>query len=247
MSSFPDKPTRIGVVTSFDFHRDRELHRWVPDDAALRIARTDAVSFSDNLELVTSLNEPACVRRPAREVLAEGADVVVFHCTACSFVGGHERERALREALISAGAPQALTTAGAMVDAMRAVGARKVAVAHPYEPPVGRKLGEYLTESGLEVVASTDLGLASIREVYDVPSEQVAELARAADRAGADALFVSCTALPTYDVIAPLERELGKPVVTANQATIWAALRAVGIAARGPEQALVSRAAFGLP
>jgi maleate isomerase len=56
----------------------------------------------------------------------------------------------------------------------------------------------------------------------------VFELARAVPRAGAQALVVSCTNLRTYDVIAPLERALGIPVVSANLATMWAALRALG-------------------
>ena len=53
-------------------------------------------------------------------------------------------------------------------------------------------------------------------------------------------MFVSCTNLPTYDVIAPLERELGKPVLTANQVTMWAALRVAGAAAVGPGQRLLT-------
>ena len=56
----------------------------------------------------------------------------------------------------------------------------------------------------------------------------------------ADAIVVSCTNLPTYDVIAPLERELGKPIVTANQATMWSALRAIGKHAIGQGQALLN-------
>ncbi|WP_158887253.1 maleate cis-trans isomerase family protein [Amycolatopsis anabasis] len=229
----------VGVVASFDFDRDRELWRWAPDDVSLFIARTDPVSSADNLGLVSALNQPGRVERPTREVCAVGARAVTYLCTACGFVGGPDREHALREAMLGAGAPRALTTAGAVVDALRAVGARRVAVAHPYEPPVGERLREFLTESELRVVSSTDLGLGSIHEVYDVSYARVAELIRAGDHPDADALFVSCTALPTYDLIAPLEQELGKPIITANQATIWAVLRTLGIAAIGPEQTLL--------
>jgi maleate isomerase len=234
-----DSQIGVGVVASFDFDRDRELWRWAPESVTLFIARTDQVSFADNLDLVSALNRPACVERPTREVCAVGAKAVVYLCTAGSFVGGVERERALREAMLGQGAPQALTTAGAVTDALRAVGARRVAVAHPYEPPVGRRLSEFLAESGLEVASSTALGLPSIKEVYSVPSPRVAELVRAADHPGADAVFVSCTALPTYDLIAPLEQELGKPVISANQATVWAALRALDLTAVGPGQMLL--------
>jgi maleate isomerase len=164
---------------------------------------------------------------------------VAFLCTACSFVGGLDRERALGEAMLGQGSPGASTTAGAVVDALHTVGARRVAVAHPYESPVGLRLGEFLTASGFDAVASTDLGLRSIRDVYAVSYARVADLVRAANHPEADVLFVSCTALPTYDIIAPLEQELGKPIITANQATVWAVLRTLDIPAVGPGRRLL--------
>ena len=54
------------------------------------------------------------------------------------------------------------------------------------------------------------------------------ELARALPLAGADAVFLACTNLPTYDVIPSLEAELGLPVLSANLVTMWAALRHLG-------------------
>lgn len=74
-----------------------------------------------------------------------------------------------------------------------------------------------------------------------MPYARTAELIRAVDDPAAEAIVVSCTNLPSYDLIAPLERELGKPIVTANQATMWATLRRLGIAAVGPGQALLAR------
>nr|MBA3251536.1 Asp/Glu racemase [Geodermatophilaceae bacterium] len=67
-----------------------------------------------------------------------------------------------------------------------------------------------------------------------------AQLVRDADAPEAEAVFVSCTNLPTYDVIAPLEAELGKPVLTANQVTLWSALRLVGTHAVGEGQRLLA-------
>jgi GNAT superfamily N-acetyltransferase len=76
-------------------------------------------------------------------------------------------------------------------------------------------------------------------QIWRVSYEEVVRAVRAADRPEAEAVFISCTNLSTYDVIAPLERLLGKPVITANQVTMWAALRAVGRRAVGPGQSLV--------
>jgi maleate isomerase len=68
-------------------------------------------------------------------------------------------------------------------------------------------------------------------------------MARGGVAEGADALFISCTNLPTYDVIPQLEAELRIPVLSANQVTAWAALHSIGIAAVGPYQALLDPAA----
>jgi maleate isomerase len=232
--------TSVGVVAPFDFDQDRELWRWVPDGVAMFISRTAEVSGEDNLSTVSALGEASCVAHPTREVCAAGAKVVVYACTSCSFVGGARGEAALREAMLAHGAPQALTTSGAAVAALRAVKATRVAAVHPYEEPVGRRLRRYLADAGFGVVANTALGLP-VAEALSASYGQVAALIRDGDHPAADAVFVSCTALPTYDLIAPLEEELGKPIVTANQATMWAALRAIGVAATGEGQALLSR------
>ncbi len=239
--SGPVPQTAVGVVASFDFTRDRELWRWAPEEVSLYLARTDPVSMADSLRMVSDLNDPGLLARPTREVTREpiGSRVVLYSCTACSFVGGLERERALCDAMRAAGAPTALTTSGAMVAALRALGAGRVAVVHPYVAPIGARLSDFLVEAGLDVVASRGLGLES-RVIGAVDYDTTAELITAGDHPDAEAVFVSCTALPTYDLIAPLERELGKPVVTANQVGIWAALRAVGVAATGPGQRLLT-------
>lgn len=235
----PEPQVHVGVVASYDFTRDRELWRWVPENVTLSLSRTSQVPTGDNFAVVSALSRPALLARPVREVCAIGAEVVVFACTACSFVGGAEAEAALREAMRGAGAPRALTTAGAMVRALRAVEAHRIAVVHPYEDRVGARLRDYLAEFGFDVVGCTALGVP-VQEVAAASYADVVELVLSGDRADAEAVFVSCTALPTYDVIAPLEKHLGKPVITANQATVWAALRELGIAATGSHQTLIA-------
>ncbi|WP_431928480.1 maleate cis-trans isomerase family protein [Amycolatopsis tucumanensis] len=230
---------RVGVVASFDFTRDDEIRRWLPDGVELEVRRTAEAPADDNLTMVSELADPAYLTAPVRALCDTGAAAIAYACTACSFVGGETGERALRQAMEAAGAPRALTTSGAVVDALRSVGARRLAVVHPYAPAVGRRLHKYLTAHGFEITRITGFALA-VDEVPDVQPEEVTDLIREGDTPTADAVFVSCTGLPTYDVIAPLERELGKPVVTANQATMWALLHTVGEKALGPGQHLLA-------
>jgi len=175
-------------------------------------------------------------------VLTPGPAVVGYACTAGSFVNGRAGERALVAALLEAGAPTAVTTSGALVQALKALAVARVAVATPYDDAVTALLVSYLSECGIAVTATSNLGLDAA--IWTVPLERTMELVRRAWTEDCEAVFISCTNLWTYDVIESLEAELGVPVVSANQATMWAAVALTGLAACGDGQRLMSR---GLP
>ncbi|MET9494787.1 Asp/Glu racemase [Streptomyces sp. NPDC006552] len=230
---------RVGVVASYDFTRQDELRRWLPARVAWTMTVTDEVPYENNLELVSRLGRPGLLSGPVRGLVDAGAEAVAYLCTAGSFAGGVPGERALREAIRRSGARHAVTTSGAVVAALHALGARRLAVVHPYQQPVDRLLAAYLRAHGFDLVALTALGLDTVEDVYAVAADQVADVVARADRPEADAVFVSCTALPTYDALPRLEERLGKPVVSADQATVWALLGAVGERAYGPGQRLL--------
>ncbi|MDX6253120.1 MAG: maleate isomerase, partial [Kribbellaceae bacterium] len=130
-----------------------------------------------------------------------------------------------------------VTTSGALLIALRQLRITRIAAVTPYTEDLNEGLDGYLAEAGVEVVASAGLGLTS--EIWTVPYETTSDLVRDTDTPDAQAVFVSCTNLPTYDVIAKLEADLGKPVLTANQVTMWAALTIAGRNAVGPGQRLL--------
>ena len=91
--------------------------------------------------------------------------------------------------------------------------------------------------NSIEVVSSVGMGLLS--HIWKVGYGEIVSAVSSVDRPEAEAVFISCTNVPTYDIIAPLEQMIGKPVLTANQVTMCSALRAMGRAAAGPGQWLV--------
>jgi maleate isomerase len=226
------------VVAPFDLALDRELWRWVPDDVSLYITRTPYVAEPVSIELAEAVSDETAVSQGTRNVMAAGPLVVAYACTSGSFVHGVAGERNLAAAMRAAGAPAAVTTSGALLEALTALRVRRVAVATPYVAGVTTRLHDFLAEAGVVTVSSAHLGLTG--DIWKVPYETTAQLVRDADSTTADAVFVSCTNLATYDLIGPLERELGKPVLTANQVTMWAALRVARAAAVGPGQRLLS-------
>jgi maleate isomerase len=217
---------------------DRELWRWVPDDVSLYLTRTPHVAEPVSIELAEAVSDEADVASATRDVLTAEPVVVAYACTSGSFVDGLGGERRLVRAMRAAGAPAAVTTSGALVEALAVLGVRRVAVATPYVENVTARLHDFLAEAGATTVSSAHLGLEA--GIWKVPYETTARLIRQADSPNAEAVFVSCTNLPTYDLVAPLERELGKPLLTANQVTLWAALRRADAAAVGPGQRLLA-------
>ncbi|OBK76120.1 Asp/Glu racemase [Mycobacterium sp. 1164985.4] len=227
----------IGVVTPYDFALDRELWRWVPDDVSLFVTRLRYAPLPVTVDMAVHISDPEHVVAGAANVLAVSPIVTAYACTAGSFVKGMAGEAALVAAMRAAGAPAAVTTSGSMLEALRHLGVGRVATVTPYTSDLTIGLTKYLMEAGIEVVATSGLGLTE--QIWAVPYSETAELVRATDVAEADAIVVSCTNLPTYDLIAELEAELQKPVVTANQVTMWAALRVAGRKAVGPGQRLL--------
>jgi maleate isomerase len=235
----PHPQRGVGVIAPFDFALDRELWRWVPDEVSLHITRTPFVSFEEYLP--EDLHTPETLDDAVRTLNAVQPEIITYACTSGSFVGGVPGERAMCEAMSLAGAVPAVTTSGALIEALEELSVRRLAVVTPYTVSVTQSLKDYLVEAGITVTGCEYMDLT--RYIWKVPYRDIAYRAREAVREGADALFISCTNLPTYDIIPQLEAELQIPVISANQVTMWAALRHLGTRAVGPYQALTDESA----
>ncbi|CAL9481305.1 Maleate isomerase [Nocardiopsis dassonvillei] len=233
--------TGVGVVAPYDFALDRELWRWTPDDVSLHMTRLPYVHVPVTVDQAAALCRPEHIVPAVRALLTPEPSAVGYMCASGSFVHGAAGERELRRTMAGAGAPGAVTTSGALVEALAHLGADRIAVVTPYVDGVTERLLGYLEEHRIGVTSSVGLGL--LEHIWRVAYDVIARAVHEADRPEAQAVFVSCTNMLTYDIIAPLERELGKPVVTANQVTMWALMRAVGRCPVAPGQALMEIAA----
>jgi maleate isomerase len=231
----------MGVVAPFDFALDRELWRWVPEEISLFLTRTPFVPVEVSLDLARLVSEHETLSEAVQALSVAEPEVVAYACTSGSFVGGIAGERAMCEAMLRAGEAPSLTTSGALLEALDEISSRRIALVTPYTDSVTGALEDYLAEAGVQVIGRAMLGLT--RHIWKVPYRDIVDMAREAVHGEADALFISCTNLPTYDVIPQLEAELRIPVLSANQVTMWAALRRMGARAVGPYQALLNPSA----
>ena len=223
---------RIGVIYPSDGAVDKEFWRFAPPGVTVHLTRSitslhldQSLSFSRHMEMMAESDD---LEQAARTFGPIEADCVAYACTAASFCKGVGYDKKIIERIRDASGIPATTTSTAAVAAMRELGLRKLAVATPYEDEPSERLRSFLEGSGFEVVALKNLGLSD-KDIWAVTGDQVNELGKRTDTPEADGLFISCTALPTSDFLDDLERDLGKPVVSANQATMWHSLRVAGI------------------
>ncbi|WP_245702848.1 maleate cis-trans isomerase family protein [Arthrobacter subterraneus] len=231
-------PTGIGVVCPFDMALDGELWRWIPAGVSLFFTRTPFMAEPVSLELAEGVSDDGDIYNAARNLSVVNPAVIAYACTSGSFVNGVAGARHVSKMMEAASNAQGVSTSEALLEALAYLGASRIAVITPYVAELTVRLGDFLREAGHSVVSEAGLGLEG--GIWEVPYGTTAELIRRADVPEADVIFISCTNLPTYDLIAPLESELGKPVLSANQVTAWASLRRAGKEAVGPGQRLLA-------
>ena len=164
----------------------------------------------------------------ARLLAAVAPSVVVFCHTGVSYVIGAEASAALPARITAlTGAPALMATA-AVAAALAHLGVKRVAIGTPYPPVISEMSRAYWQAAGFEIVGYRRL--EGVKNIYEETEARAAELARGADAPGAEAVFLSGTGLPTVGVLDALEAELGKPVISGNQAALWRALRLAGVA-----------------
>jgi len=154
---------------------------------------------------------------------------IAYCCTASSIVQGVEYDDVLIHEISRIAKVPAVTATRSIITAFKALGVRRIAVASPYAKEIDDAEHRFFTAAGCEIVGSACLGITDSFRLADPEPEAIVELARQAWRKDADALLITCLNLRSHEVVHLLEKELGKPVVTSTQATLWQLLRTAGI------------------
>lgn len=219
------RKARIGLLAiGTDLSVERDYNVLVPDGVGLYCTRM-YFGTPTTIETYPALADeiPIALERlvPTSEL-----DVVVFGCTSGATVIGTEKI----EQLIHSVRPSAKCTnpATASLEALKALGARKIAVLAPYFKEVTANVVEFFTGNGFDVTAAACLDIEDDAAISRVRSDQYVAAIRQMDLNDADAVFISCTATTAIDAIDQLEKELELPVVTSNQATVWHSLKLTG-------------------
>ncbi|VBB38583.1 conserved hypothetical protein [uncultured Spirochaetota bacterium] len=166
----------------------------------------------------------------AASLLEKGSpDLIIFGCTSGSLVLGPGSDARLAKKIEDKTGIPALVTSTAIVDAMKSLGIKRPIVVTPYIEEIDKLEKKFLEAYGINVQAMRGLGITEPKEIVNVNPLIWYRFAKEIFTPECDGLFISCTGIHTMDIIESLENDLGIPVVTSNQATVWAALERLGI------------------
>ena len=208
--------SRIGfIVPSNNIVIEPELYHVVPEGLSFHFTKIVFASPADDGRNKDVGGEAAAILQRS------GVDVIVYACMATSLVDASQWER---ETTQRTGIP-VVTASSALKEALCAVGAQSVALVCHYTKDRFELLKRSFQADGVNLTAIESADVADPKQVNLIPTHEVYRLAREADSQDAEAICLLATDLRTFPILQQLEEELGKPVISTNQAILWKALR----------------------
>ena len=156
----------------------------------------------------------------------EKIDCVVYGCTSGTIAAGYDSiEKKIKIAKPDA---KVTTPSTASIKALKKLNLNKIAIFTPYPKKLNDEVLDFFSQENFEITSNSYFDIASDIDIGKVDSDYLFDVLSKMDLKGADALFISCTALPALSIIDKLEKKIQKPVLSSNQALIWDTLEKIG-------------------
>lgn len=227
MTRRTDSPLRIGVLVPFtNTNLEADMMRLRAPNMSLHFTRIGGYAL-DEIPDSTEMEHmgEADISQALKLIVGVRPDVILYGCTSATLTHGPEFDLALTNTIKQSTGVPAITAAGALITALRAVSATRVGFASPYVGEVNQQAIKFLQSAGIETVncaemksrlSNVDQGAVTPNEIYD--------LALRADHKSADAIVIPCTDFRAVETIDRIEGTLDKPVISSNQAMMFAIL-----------------------
>jgi maleate isomerase len=216
---------RIGLlVPSSNSVQEPDFWRALPDGVTLHVARMKL----SNVEAASTLRVVQEIETESQKLADADVDVIVLAATAPSSRNGIGYDRELIGRISAASGKPATTASTALIEALRALAVKQIVLGAPWTEAVNRAVVKFIAANGLDVLAHEGLGLVRNLEIGLLDPQTAYDVGRRVDRPGADAVMLACGNWNTLGIIERLERDLGKPVLTTNQVSLWHALKILG-------------------
>lgn len=224
---------RIGIIVpSTNTTCEYEFNRMAPEGVSIHTARAFNPKVTKPEEKAKALLEmDKGIVKAAKEVASVNPKVIAFCCTAGSFLKGKEYAKEIIDSIEKETGISAIVTSLAVCDALKKLNVNRIAMATPYNEDIADKEVEFLESviPNLKVINTKNLGIVDAIAKGDLYPSSAYISAKEVDTPEAEAIFISCTAWRTIEIIELLENDLKKPVITSNGATMWSILKKIGI------------------
>ena len=217
---------RVGLIAlASDFMIEKDFINVIKDrDIDFFVNRIECYNPLTKENLIKMSNK---VTEVTKDILPDqDIDCVVYGCTSGTIAAGYKSI----EKKVKAAKPKAkLTTpSSAAIKALKKFNVKKLAIFTPYSKKLNDEVINFFLGEKFDIISNTYLDIAADYDIGKVDEDFLFKTLSNMDLADADALFISCTALPVLNIIDKLEKKLNKPVLSSNQALIWNTLEEIG-------------------
>jgi maleate isomerase len=223
---------RIGVLVPFtNTNLEPDLIGMCPPDYSLHFQRTggydaDGIPGLDQMAKLGNFD----LSQDLEMILGARPDVVLYGCTSATLTHGTGFDRDLATQIEAGSGASTFTAAGSLVAALKALDIERVGFSSPYVGTINKQAVAFLEQNGVETVSCADIGCGlGCYGQGELSLEEVYNLAMKADDPKAQAIVLSCTDMRSVEVIEKIEKDLGKPVVTSNQAMMFCVYKKFGL------------------
>ena len=187
---------------------------------------TRVVNYLDTEEELAAMADQA---PNAAELLSHAkVQAIAFGCTSGSFLYGKDYDLKLIKKMSSKVTVPCITTSTAVIKGLREMKINKVMLFAPYEQWLTQRGVEFLKTNNFEVIGSEHMNLTDSQDLVNVTTEQIVQWVKTKIKKNCDGVFISCTCFRGMGTAEQLEKDLGIPVVTSNQAMVWHLLQLSG-------------------
>jgi maleate isomerase len=216
---------RIGLLLpSSSSVQERDIGRALPDNITLHVARMRL----NNVDAASTLRIVQEIETESQKLADVDVDVIVLPATAPSSRNGPGYDQELIKRITAASGKPATTASTALLAALQVLSVKQIVLGAPWSASVNQTVAAFLEANGVKVLAQEALGLVRNLEIGLLDAQTALDVGRRVNRPEADAVMLACGNWSTFAVIDALEHDLGKPVLTTNQVSLWHALKIMG-------------------
>ena len=216
---------RIGLLLpSSSSVQEWDIGKALPEDITLHVARMRL----NNVDADSTLRIVQEIEIESQKLADVDVDVIIFPATAPSSRDGPGYDQELIKRISAASGKPATTASTALLEALHVLSVKQIVLGAPWSASINQTVAAFLEANGVKVLAQEALGFIRNLEIGLLDPQTAFDVGHRVNRPGADAVMLACGNWSTFSIIDQLEHDLGKPVLTTNQVSLWHGLKMMG-------------------